>query len=233
MSVADGVGSSKYSDIAAKMAVISTCEYIAQKKVYTPDVIKDAFSHALDEITKFAERHDNDGTDYDTTLHTVLYDGTKIIFGHAGDGGIVGLAMDGSFVQLTKPQKGADATSVMPLRAGPKHWEFGTSNQEFAGALLATDGVYDTFFPYLLRGQPVEAYVPLIKLFFEKSETDIKQILESDTYKHVTDDMTVVVVKNKKAKAGRQPDEYYAQPDWDKLKEDWKRKAYPHLYTEE
>lgn len=50
----------------------------------------------------------------------------------------------------------------------------------------------------------------------------------------VNDDKTVIVLVNPDVEVRSQAPEYYAEPDWTKLKceydELWKRKAYPHLH---
>ena len=111
-----------------------------------------------------------------------------------------------------------------------------------ASVLLATDGVYDNFMPYLLRGQPVELYVPLIRWFMdnnaigittenrEQVEESRKNFLCGDSCKAITDDKTIVVAFNDDVIPALKEDSYYAEPDWAKLQEAWNRKAYPHLY---
>ena len=240
--VADGVGSAKHSDIASRIAVDSVIEYVESKKLPTRkqgllDILKESFQLALDKIYRTLKKQKHKEIDYDTTLHAVIYNGETIVYGHSGDGGIVGLSYDGEYVAITKPQKGSDGNSVIPLRAGAETWQFGTSSKSFSAILLATDGVYDTFFPYLLRGQKNEIYVPLIRCFMDnpdvRTQDALGELLCSDKYKGVTDDMTAVVIINKKVKPLKRDKDYYAMPNWDALKEEWNKKAYPHLYNNE
>lgn len=146
--VADGVGSAVRSDIGSKMAVESLFEYCDRtiKKNDTADeiatVLEEGYTYALREITDHALRQHQSLPDYDTTLSSAVYDGKKIVYGHAGDGGIVVKFTDGRSEAVTKRQKGADGISVRPLRAGKSSWEFGTV-EDVSALLLVTDGMLD------------------------------------------------------------------------------------------
>ena len=113
---------------------------------------------------------------------------------------------------------------------------------KLASVLLATDGVYDIFFPYLLKGQPVEVYVPLIRYFMDNtgihvSEYSIGDITEerrnflnSSVCEAITDDKTLLVLINGSIIPKQKDASYYAEPNWDALQLEWNKKAYPHLY---
>ena len=248
VAVADGVGSAKHSEVASKMACdtfIETCKTCITQETQISelkDIIKKAYAAADQQIKDHVYQIDDIITDYDTTLSTVIYDGKHIVYGHSGDGGIVVLTTSGDYIKVTQPQKADDGICVVPLRAGEAHWEFGECEAEVASVLLATDGVYDNFMPYLLRGQPVELYVPLIRWFMdnnaigitaanrEQVEESRKNFLCGDSCKAITDDKTIVVAFNADVIPALKEDSYYAEPDWAKLQEAWNRKAYPHLY---
>lgn len=248
IAVADGVGSAKHSEVASKMACdtfIETCKTCITQETQISelkDIIKKAYKAADQQIKDHVYQIDDIITDYDTTLSTVIYDGKHIVYGHSGDGGIVVLTTSGDYIKVTQPQKADDGICVVPLRAGEAHWEFGECEAEVASVLLATDGVYDNFMPYLLRGQPVELYVPLIRWFMdsnaigitdenrEQIEESRKNFLCGDSCKAITDDKTIVVAFNADVIPALKDDSYYAEPDWAKLQEAWNRKAYPHLY---
>ncbi len=248
VAVADGVGSAKHSEVASKMACdtfIETCKTcISQETKISElkDIIKKAYVAADQQIKDHVYEIDDIITDYDTTLSAVIYDGKHLVYGHSGDGGIVVLTVSGDYIKVTQPQKADDGICVVPLRAGEAHWEFGECEADVASVLLATDGVYDNFMPYLLRGQPVELYVPLIRWFMDNNAIGItdenrKQVEESrknflcgDSCKAITDDKTIVVAFNADVIPALKDDSYYAEPDWAKLQEAWNRKAYPHLY---
>lgn len=246
--IADGVGSAKYSDVASKMAVESVVSYCCKhidrntKWECLCEILANSFEYAEKNIETVARSNNASMIDYDTTLSVVIYDGSHITYGHSGDGGIVGLCMDGSYKKITTPQKAEDGFCVIPLRAGRGAWSFGQEVEEFASVLLATDGIYDTFFPYLLKGQSVEVYVPLIRYFMDNAiigankdtigeiKKEKEAFLKSGAYDSVSDDKTVVVLINSVLNPKNQEEHYYAEPDWDRLQAEWNKKAYPHLY---
>lgn len=248
--VADGVGSAKHSEISSKMAcdiLIETCEALLVENMEFPEaknIIIEAYKKADLKIKEYAGQREEPVTDYDTTLSAVIYDGKNLAYGHSGDGGIVVLTYDGDYVKVTEPQKAEDGICVIPLRAGENYWEFGECEVNAASVLLATDGVYDSFMPYLLKDQPVEVYVPLIRWFMDNNvigitEENCQEVEESrrcflcgDSCKAITDDKTVLVVFNAEIMPKLKEDSYYEEPDWTELQEIWNRKAYPHLYED-
>ena len=155
---ADGVGSALHSDIASGLAVEKLTEYIkrnissntsveAQKKC-----LKAGFRYADEAIQRYVYDCRDNINDYDTTLHAVLYDGKTLVYGHAGDGGILARTNHGTTFCVTNPQKGSDGVSVMPLRAGASSWEFGCIPEEVTSVLLVTDGILErVILPYLLN----------------------------------------------------------------------------------
>jgi serine/threonine protein phosphatase PrpC len=249
--IADGVGSCKYSDVASFMAVDVSVRVCVDEINKTGDkcdllkVIENAFTQAEMAIDQYSLSKNHLITDYDTTLSLVVYDGKHVAYGHSGDGGIIGLTTEGDYVKITMPQK-SEGIYVIPLRAGKDKWVIDHAKEEFASILLATDGVYDTFFPYLLQGQPVEIYVPLIQYFMDNHilkmsdktckniENERKDYLNSEVCSSITDDKTVLVLVNGDVLPKLKEDKsYYAVPDWNTLQLAWNKKAYSHLYTEE
>jgi serine/threonine protein phosphatase PrpC len=246
--VADGVGSCQYSDIASSMAVEISTEVCADEikadgNCDLNTVIKKAFTKAEQEIDKYSLSKNHPLSEYDTTLTLAIYDGKTVVYGHCGDGGIIGLSQDGSYVKITTPQKN-EGIYVIPLRAGEETWIIGKAEEEYAALLLATDGVYDIFFPYLLKGQAVDIYVPLIRYFLDNrilqaTDDTIEDIakeqerfINGENCASITDDKTFLVMINGDIQPALKDDDYYAEPDWDTLQEQWNKKAYPHLYEE-
>ncbi len=248
--VADGVGSAKHSEVASQMAceqLVEACsEYLdtAESISAAKDALLSAYQRADQAIKAHVRQIGDSITDYDTTLSAVVFDGKKMVYGHSGDGGIVALTVNGDYLKVTAPQKAEDGICVVPLRAGQSHWEFGEVEDEVASILLATDGVYDNFTPYLLRGQPVEFYIPLIRWFMDNTgigispenrdqvEESRRKFLCGPGCSGITDDKTVVVVFNAEVMPALKEESYYAEPDWAKLQEIWNQKAYPHLYKD-
>jgi serine/threonine protein phosphatase PrpC len=249
--VADGVGSCKYSDVASKIAVdvsTSICESMINQNPTNGNlvsIIEEAFTQAEVAIEKQSLEDNQPLPEYDTTLDLVIYDGKRIAYGHSGDGGIIGLTIHGDYVRVTYPQK-KEGIFVVPLRNGSKSkngtWAFGFVDEDFASVLLATDGVYDMFFPYLLQGQSVDVYVPLIQYFMDNTGIHMSsktldeisrtrmEFLNSAACVSVTDDKTVLVMINEDVIPKRKEAAFYLEPDWELLKKEWDKKAYPHLY---
>lgn len=172
--VADGVGSAPHSDVGSGIAVESLQAYCEQyvkkgmKDVELEDILRDGYEYAFRQVEKFVTQQGGSIADYDTTLSSVLYDGTKVVFGHAGDGGIIVRKKDGTITPITERQKGVDGTSVRPLRAGNSSWDFGICSDETASVLLVTDGMLDGVFQPVLVNLPSSA-MELAKGTFAKN----------------------------------------------------------------
>ncbi len=187
---ADGVGSAGNSGKGSRIAVESVTAFCARYLPWDESVIgiksmlRTAFNHAFGSILKESERTGNPIESYDTTLSVVLYDGHQVIFGHSGDGGIIGLSSSGEYMPLTRPQKGEDGISVIPLRAGYTRWVIDRYDGELAGVLILTDGMLDIISPGLLRnaddfGNGI--YVSLASFFgdpegFDGSEEELREL---------------------------------------------------------
>ena len=158
--LADGVGSAPHSDIGSKLAVEKLYEYCDKNikkgmdQMDVEDVLCAGYEYAMETIQKYADSHDKKIENYDTTLSAVIYNGKKIIYAHAGDGGIIVRQTNGIVKPVTKRQKGADGTSVIPLRAGEHSWEIGTYSGNVAAVLLVTDGMLDGVFQPTLLNLP-------------------------------------------------------------------------------
>lgn len=161
--VADGVGSALHSDIGSKLAAESLCEF-CQKKIDSnmseqqlEELLRQGYTYAMRAMGEYAEKENDVLDHYDTTLSAVLYDGENVIYGHAGDGGIIVKLYDGRIKPITERQKGADGCSVRPLRAGESSWAFGVYEEKVASVLLATDGMLDGVFQPVLINLPPDA----------------------------------------------------------------------------
>lgn len=172
--VADGVGSAKNSKIGSKIATDTVVDFCNKympwdySTIGIKSMIRTAYNHAFKRIMQEAEKAGEPIESYDTTLSMVIYDGRRIVYGHAGDGAIFGLNTFGDYVEITRPQKGPDGVSVVPLRAGYTQWEIGEYEEDLASVMLMTDGILSTICPYLLRNTKIttdEVYVPLATFF--------------------------------------------------------------------
>ena len=134
---------------------------------------------------------------------------------------------------------------VFPLIFGENYWVFG-KKEKVTSVFLATDGMYETLFPYLLQGEEVSIYVALAHYMMsedclefatlgeEQVNAKMTAFIDSIPGEQVSDDKTVLVMLDDAVKPEYQPEQYYQTPDWAELKkkrdEEYKRLAYPHLY---
>ena len=248
--VADGLGSEAHSDVASKIAAKTATTYCKEKITVSseaneiPNIIKDAFSLAMRAIEKeaYTQKYDIDQCDTTLTL-AVLIDDT-LYYGHSGDSGIVALTVEGLYERVTEQQRDED-DKVFPLFFEDR-WVFGQFSKKVASVFLATDGMYETLFPFLIRNEPVNIHVNLARFFMDNQylqieengehlvKKKIEKFLDEIPDEQVNDDKIVVVLVNTSIEPKRQTDDYYKEPDWAELKrkrdEEWKRVAYPSLY---
>lgn len=287
--VADGVGAATNSQIGSKIAADTVVDFCAECMPWDYSVIgiksmlRTAYNYAFKQIIKESEKSGEPIESYDTTLTVVIYDGHRIIYGHSGDGAIIALTIYGDYVQVTKPQKGEDMVSVLPLRAGYTVWSIDSYEEELAAVMLMTDGMLDyTLCPYLLKlSDCSQVYTPIASFFADpygfaenkkeskKIKEEIEAFIQADEdydsdrfynrlsqiyFKHlkddaekvieelkecnypialmqsVQDDKTIVALINTEIAFESKDKAFFADPDWKKLKEEWNKKAYPHLY---
>lgn len=156
--VADGVGSARHADIGSKMAVEQLYRYCdsnirkTQSEEEIKVILKKGYQEAMLQIENYVAKAQGKLEEYDTTLSSVIYDGDTVVYGHAGDGGIITRYRNGVTKPVTRRQKGVDGISVRPLRAGSSSWEFGIVQEPVASVLLVTDGMLDSVIqPFLLN----------------------------------------------------------------------------------
>ena len=252
--VADGLGSEEHSDIASQMAAKISTEYCAEniKEELSDeqilDIIRDSFALAQSKIEQAASDNSHDLDQYDTTLSLAVFKGDALYYGQSGDSGIVTLTEDGLYKKVVEQQRDEEGR-VFPLYFGDDKWVFGKFPEPVVSVFLATDGMFETLFPVYIRNEPVNIYVALARYFMgpdslhieESGETYVKEkvaeFMSSIPDAQVNDDKTVVVLVNPDHEMKMQALEYYAEPNWDELRqryeEAWKRAAYPHLFKNE
>ena len=107
----------------------------------------------------------------------------------------------------------------------------------------------EIFYPVLLHAEKVNIYIALAQFFMDERSLNFGEIGEKGVFdkmdafvnsipeKQVNDDKTVVVIVNDAINCDVMDDDYYKVPDWAALQkkraEEFKRLAYPHLYTKE
>ena len=251
--VADGLGSEKYTDVASRLAVDTAASYCAENIKEGDDsddilaVIRASFMISQRYIEKTAADRGHDFDQYDTTLSLAVVIHDTLYYGHSGDSGILVMGEDGAFYQVTKQQRD-DMGRVFPL-AFEDHWVFQEYEKKVVSVLLATDGMLEAFFPIYIRDEKVNIHVPLASFLMDRDRLHIAEegeeavrskmenFISSISPLQINDDKTIAVVINGTTVSGRQPDEYYEEPDWAMLKsrfhDRWRRAAYPDLYTDE
>lgn len=245
--VADGLGSELYSDIASRIAVdiaVEVCSEEVSENINGADIIstiKKAFMESLKAIQRRAAQDQRDVNQYDTTLSLAILKENNLFFGHSGDSGIIVLGQDGKFYNITKQQRD-DEGRVFPLCFGEKYWNFGKFEKDVVSVLLATDGMYELFFPIYIKEEPVNIYTSLAKFFLdpyifvqqEISKDEIKKrreiYMEKLPENVVDDDKTLVVAINTDLDIHMQAEDYYKEPDWGKLIQKYKNRFNEHAY---
>lgn len=249
-SVADGLGSCEYSDVASKIAVQVSVDYCAERyQAGMPDqevfqIIKHSFQKAFNEIELVAQKESHDLDQYDTTLTLAILDHGVLYYGHSGDGGMITLSEDGLYEKVTTEQSD-EFGYVFPLIFGPTKWEIGKWTKKVASLLLLTDGMLKPLFPVYIKDQNPPIYVALARYFMDPESLQIVENGEEFTGKRiqefvagiakeqVDDDKTVVLLADPDILVTPQPPEYYEEPDWDrvikKFRDEWNKKAYPNL----
>lgn len=248
--VADGLGSESRSDIASKIAAEQSVSYCVEHLNETSSdqemlqTIHEAFKTAFQEIQNTAKSANEELTEYDTTLSLAVYRDGRLFYGNSGDSGIVVLHSDGLYESVTEQQRDENGY-VYPLCFEDK-WVFGLK-ENVSSVFLATDGMLETLFPYLLRNETVTIYVALARFFMDERLLDFEKIGENGVRQkmdafiasisptQVNDDKTVLVMVDTDYPSELQADEYYSTPDWAMLKEKhdeaFRRAAYPDLYA--
>jgi serine/threonine protein phosphatase PrpC len=193
--------------------------------------------HLFSEIVRIAG---TDKYDYQSTLTAAIYNGSDLVYGHIGDGGIVALGSFGDYYQITKPQKGDNWNETKTLYNHPSEWQFGVFNEPIVAFFMATDGVYDVFCPPVFQNKDIppiwismaRAFIDntLIKIRtskgFNNLQEDLPKKLEQSKFSEVDDDKTLVCIINTDVEPYQKEDDYYAEPDWVKINSECSRKAY-------
>jgi len=222
--VADGLGTSKYSDIASKLAANSAVDYCIENiSAIMPDdqildSIHSAFEHANNLIKKEAQE---DIDDYDTTLSLAVFREGEVFYGHAGDSGIIALCADGTFEEVTQQQLGEGEGKdrpVFPL-INESRWIFDKFNQTVHAVFLMTDGMLNMTVPPLLAEQRYQLDHSYLYYLYEevRDGDDIKSWIDDEIIQISPgvvnyDDKTLIVIIDGDVAITDQPDEYYEFP---------------------
>jgi len=241
--VADGLGSSKHSDIASNIAAKSTVEYCANKiniKMWDNNIlaiIKTAYDEANFNIKQTANGNLDD---YDTTLTLAVLIQGNLYYGHAGDSGIIALRKDGIFEEVTTPQLGegyGKERPVYPLAAESK-WVFGKYAHRTHVIFLMTDGILNKVIPPLLENQKHKLDNAYLYYLYDNmiKNPDIHQWINGELNNILPqevnyDDLTIVIAMCNNVKLRLQRKEYYEFPSetlWNSLLQNHKNRLYAY-----
>ncbi len=254
--VADGLGSASHSQIGSSVAVETAVTYcvsfleaqgnLVQSEKEMCSMIEASFQTALNAVTARSEELGIPLAQFDTTMDLVVYVQGSVFYGHVGDSGILLQNHAGRYSPLTKPDQD-DRGRVFPL-VFQDHWQFGVADPALgaiASVLLCTDGMWDIFFPTLLRREAEPLYVAQARFFMdfqdlgylsypaEEVAKAMYDYVENIDKSKVNDDKTVVVLCDDSIPVQYQEASYYASPDFQALQREQEaryfQEAYPHL----
>ncbi len=250
--IADGLGSAKKSEAGSTTAVKTILSFVSENY---PDkwheeslmsLLRTAYHKALKTIKALSEENQDELCEYDTTLTTVIYNGTNVVYGHVGDGGIIALSSYGDYSVLTETQKGEAFNETSPLRAGPESWDFGAAKEDVCSLIMMTDGIFDVASPWLLAKTDQPIYINYVRPFmdinilkvstpadFENAQAEIADFFKGPYSKQITDDKTIVGIINTDVTPETKPDEFYAEPDWKTLAREHHDRLYEYKSSDE
>ena len=171
---ADGLGSSRHSDVAAKELIQHAQEFINEFN-YSTCTISDGVLPALLKICFhntnqwYSFRHKKDLDDYLSTLDIAVLNtkNGKLFYAHSGDGGIITRDLYGEYHIITTEQKPLHMPSnyVYPFYKS-EHWEFGQS-ENVSAVMIMTDGLLDIFNHEYLKYNDINVYIFLCSAILE------------------------------------------------------------------
>lgn len=241
--VADGLGSSRHSDVASEIAARVAVEYCI-KELSAPHqdvtaVIRRSFDEALFRVKLEAKGALDD---YDTTLSLAVLIQDRVFYGHSGDGAVIALRSDGFFESITRPQQGEGVgkeKTVFPL-AAESRWVFGEYPYAVKALFLVTDGVLNKMMPPLLENQPSGIDHRYLYYLFravsrlQPGDADgwiAEEVAQITPNESNHDDKTLLIMVSNDAGFTKQPGLYYEYPSdelWKQLKVSFDERLYPY-----
>lgn len=231
--VADGLGSERYSQVGSRVAAetfVSWCRaHLAacEGEQALETMMREAYYACYDAVAVRAAEMGESVTEFDSTLCTAIFNGDALFWGQSGDSGLVACLNDGTYVPVTAMQRDEQGR-VFPL-CFDDHWEFGHL-EGVATCLLATDGVLEGMLapPVVERFAGISLDREKCHLFLHPQEGDAEHVDELQQQAEaflagyprglIDDDKTLVVICDDAEFPARQPDAYYAAPDWDEIR---------------
>lgn len=212
VAVADGLGSATHSEDGAKIAIKASLDSLEQslspESISDPkkwnDVLKNAFSWAVQKLKETSTGTGIALREYGTTLMVAVIQNDWLAVGHIGDGAVVALLSSGEMKTISTPQRGEYANEVMPLTAqgALEFVNFTIRHNEIDAVALLTDGLQNL----CIQNQTGDPHAQFFAPFFDAiinvldvEETSIKltEFLSSERVCSKTDDDKTLVILGK------------------------------------
>ena len=219
--VADGLGSCSASQISSEAVTRSLTQFVKNHFPRSPGVpslvslMITAFNEAERDLYRLIDESDGLGIDdLHTTLTACIFNGKHLIYGHSGDGILLGLDESGEYSVVCEPVKGQRINETCPFTYGSGYWHVNVVDRPFVSVLLATDGIGDILYPMYLRpdhevllahasffmhpnqlgigGEPTPEFMDRLG----KSTLAAIRDPDNGTWSEVTDDITAIVLIN-------------------------------------
>lgn len=191
LSLADGAGTSKFSEEGAFIATKNICSLMQRKiNVYLEKNPNDLKEYIIERsirssIAKIAKKKQASLSDFSSTLLFLAANKEKFMFGHIGDGVIIGLKGD-AFKVLSHSQNGEymNSTVFTTSKKYKSNFLLGRGSiRDYKGFILLTDGISPLF--YQKRGGVSPALHKLIAII---KETNFSSSAFSDILRKIIDD---------------------------------------------
>lgn len=175
---ADGLGSSRHSDVAAKELVRHSQEFVIEFNYNTCTISDDVLPALLNVCFHntnqwYQSKYNKDLNDYLSTLDIAVLNtkSGRLFYAHSGDGGIITRDLYGEYHCITKEQKPQymPANYVYPFHKSD-YWEFGQS-ENVSAVMIITDGLLDVFKHEFLKYGDNEVYTFLCASILESAIT--------------------------------------------------------------
>ncbi len=204
VSLADGAGSCKYSDIGA--------EYVSKKILY---FLKSKFSYIVryknpnvviikyieKELYKLAKRNNIDFKELSSTLLFVVIKNNNFIIGHIGDGVIGALSNDNKIKTISYPENGEYSNSTFfttTIKYKHRLRILKGSIKNTKGFILMSDGAEESLFDKKINNLS-DVNIQIINWLEKNTENKVEQALHSNLANIISrntyDDCSIAIMR--------------------------------------
>lgn len=207
--VADGLGSARFADEAARLAVESIVAYLTSRLSHDVLVevgdwqilVNAAFAEARSRLVECAKAANQSLHDFATTLLVLVLAPSWLVTGHIGDGAIVVQFDDGRLETISPPTNGEYVNSVTPLTADDYklHIRVRVERTAVDRAALLTDGLQLLCINLASMVPYAPFFIPLFEaiggvLDADSTTFQLIHFLESERVSAKTDDDKTLVI---------------------------------------